>query len=426
MSEGRPRRRWARRVVAVAMAGLLAAAIEAHEPAPPLPAGDANGHSTGAAGGGPARPVAGPARLDAARPGGAALRSDPAPRMAVPDIPDVPDTVAVREVDLLVHLPDGAGTEALWRSVRIPGVERVAGLALFDVVLVGGKQDPRPVRAVAADPLALRPMTPAVTANAPGVWRRLLEGDIAVRHDVAHHQGLDLGSRAELHGDRQVGVRVGAFASNGAPPLGDLVLPWEVAEALGHNAVGTLAVAVSPGAGREAVGRRIVSALGGGEVVLRRQPRERLARLPAQGIQPFSYTDFGDGMISIDPSWVRRWIVRVQLPILGEAHCHRIMVPQLVAALEEIRRKGLGNLLHPEQFAGCWMPRHIDWDPRKPISMHAWGLAVDVNSHDNWIGRRPQLDMRIVEVFERWGFAWGGRWARPDGMHFELRRLVTE
>jgi hypothetical protein len=29
------------------------------------------------------------------------------------------------------------------------------------------------------------------------------------------------------------------------------------------------------------------------------------------------------------------------------------------------------------------------------------------------------MDPRIVDIFRRWGFAWGGTWVRPDGMHFE-------
>jgi hypothetical protein len=28
-------------------------------------------------------------------------------------------------------------------------------------------------------------------------------------------------------------------------------------------------------------------------------------------------------------------------------------------------------------------------------------------------------------VFEKWGFEWGGRWSRPDPMHFELDRLLS-
>jgi hypothetical protein len=36
------------------------------------------------------------------------------------------------------------------------------------------------------------------------------------------------------------------------------------------------------------------------------------------------------------------------------------------------------------------------------------------------------MDPRIVEIFDRWGFVWGGRWSTPDGMHFELGALLRE
>jgi hypothetical protein len=34
------------------------------------------------------------------------------------------------------------------------------------------------------------------------------------------------------------------------------------------------------------------------------------------------------------------------------------------------------------------------------------------------------MDPRVVEIFERWGFEWGGRWLVPDPMHFEFVRFV--
>ncbi|HWL66491.1 MAG TPA: M15 family metallopeptidase [Actinomycetota bacterium] len=34
------------------------------------------------------------------------------------------------------------------------------------------------------------------------------------------------------------------------------------------------------------------------------------------------------------------------------------------------------------------------------------------------------MDPRIVEIFAKWGFAWGGHWSTPDPMHFELSRLL--
>jgi hypothetical protein len=30
-----------------------------------------------------------------------------------------------------------------------------------------------------------------------------------------------------------------------------------------------------------------------------------------------------------------------------------------------------------------------------------------------------------VEIFDRWGFTWGGSWLVPDGMHFEFRNFPT-
>jgi D-alanyl-D-alanine carboxypeptidase len=65
-------------------------------------------------------------------------------------------------------------------------------------------------------------------------------------------------------------------------------------------------------------------------------------------------------------------------------------------------------------------------------SMHAWGAAIDVNTvnSDYWLwaraavsnsGQSAQLPGEIVEIFERHGFIWGGKWSHYDTMHFEYR-----
>jgi hypothetical protein len=59
------------------------------------------------------------------------------------------------------------------------------------------------------------------------------------------------------------------------------------------------------------------------------------------------------------------------------------------------------------------------------LSMHAFGLAFDINTSTNQLGTQGDMHPRVVEILERWGFEWGGRWRpRPDPMHFELVRLV--
>ena len=68
----------------------------------------------------------------------------------------------------------------------------------------------------------------------------------------------------------------------------------------------------------------------------------------------------------------------------------------------------------------------------KRLSVHAFGAAVDINAHfgDYWLwAKRPdgsivwrnQIPQLIVEIFERHGFIWGGRWYHFDSLHFEYR-----
>ena len=61
-------------------------------------------------------------------------------------------------------------------------------------------------------------------------------------------------------------------------------------------------------------------------------------------------------------------------------------------------------------------------------SAHAWGVAIDINTKfsDYWLwaknGRyRNRIPFDIVDIFERHGFIWGGKWGHFDTMHFEYR-----
>jgi len=60
-------------------------------------------------------------------------------------------------------------------------------------------------------------------------------------------------------------------------------------------------------------------------------------------------------------------------------------------------------------------------------SMHSWGVAIDINSAyaDYWLWPRGvsanTIPPEIIDVFERHGFIWGGKWSHYDTMHFEYR-----
>lgn len=69
------------------------------------------------------------------------------------------------------------------------------------------------------------------------------------------------------------------------------------------------------------------------------------------------------------------------------------------------------------------------------LSAHAFGITIDINTaysnywqwdcgcknEDAPLGYKNRIPMGIVEIFEKHGFIWGGRWKHYDTMHFEYR-----
>ena len=128
-----------------------------------------------------------------------------------------------------------------------------------------------------------------------------------------------------------------------------------------------------------------------------------------------------DGVwITTEPEWREENIQNKRMHILGITRCHRLMWEHIEGAFNQIIEEGLEDYLSIEEWrssGGCYAPRRISrFDAGGSISRHAWGIAIDINTKS---GYPP----RIVEIFNSWGFAWGGTWTSPDEMHFELRDL---
>ena len=128
-----------------------------------------------------------------------------------------------------------------------------------------------------------------------------------------------------------------------------------------------------------------------------------------------------DGVwITTELEWREENIQNKRMPILGITRCHRLMWEPLEGALNQILEEGLEEYLIIEEWkssGGCYAPRRINrFDAGGSISRHAWGIAIDINTKSSY-------PPRVVEIFNDWGFAWGGTWTSPDEMHFELRDL---
>jgi hypothetical protein len=136
--------------------------------------------------------------------------------------------------------------------------------------------------------------------------------------------------------------------------------------------------------------------------------------------EPAVRLPYGPRWVTLDRGFVTRHVVTRRVPVLGRVTCHRAMIAPLRAALGELVRNGLARVVNPGDFAGCYAPRRIAGVGK--LSLHAWGLAVDLNARANPFLGRSRQDMRLVRAMERHGFTWGGRWpVRRDPMHFELR-----
>lgn len=172
----------------------------------------------------------------------------------------------------------------------------------------------------------------------------------------------------------------------------------------------------------------------------RRKPAARRAIAPAQarlapphGL-PALCAQFGDIYAylredgTLDPRWETEQLARAPLPFpiplswdpakqVRNLYCHRKLATLFPEVFAEIERRGLRDRLRT--YGGCFNFRAKRSGSK--LSTHAWGIAIDLNPETNGMGRDGDMPAGIVQVFESFGFTWGGRWtgAGKDPMHFQ-------
>ena len=112
--------------------------------------------------------------------------------------------------------------------------------------------------------------------------------------------------------------------------------------------------------------------------------------------------------------------------LVASGHAYRDYMPK-----EELDKLPAEMTKYMVPSAGTFNCRAVAGTNR--MSAHGLGIAIDIaTTHaDYWYWNRPGRDGRyphrnripweIVEVFERHGFVWGGKWYHYDTMHFEYR-----
>ena len=100
-------------------------------------------------------------------------------------------------------------------------------------------------------------------------------------------------------------------------------------------------------------------------------------------------------------------------------YCNKHLVPLLEKAFKNINDRFLADQV--KTWDGCFNIRKKRG--AASMSLHSWGLAIDINAAWNGFGKKPTMSPELVKCFTDAGFNWGGNWKRPDGMHHEIAKL---
>lgn len=116
------------------------------------------------------------------------------------------------------------------------------------------------------------------------------------------------------------------------------------------------------------------------------------------------------------------WDVPTELEIGAipkKLYCNKDIIGPLSNAFRNLISTGFVNEL--KTFDGCFNIRKKRG--LSSMSLHSWGIAIDVNAAWNQLNMTPTLSQGFVKCFTDAGFDWGGTWQRKDGMHFQLSNI---
>ena len=149
----------------------------------------------------------------------------------------------------------------------------------------------------------------------------------------------------------------------------------------------------------------------------------------------FAYRVNSNGSVTQEASWQA-----ANLPpgrnllnnfVAIRARCHLVIEPALRAAFAEIASVGAHtafDLNDANTAGGCHNPRFNRLANSTSIgflSRHSWAMAIDTNTRGSCQGCAPPNFVTraggctAVRIMRKHGFAWGGNYLTPDGMHFE-------
>ena len=260
-------------------------------------------------------------------------------------------------------------------------------------------------------------------------------GDLVMGETAARLHGVHVGDVVTMQGwnGNSQTLRVGTIAADVRISGAELVLSVTTAATLSFDR--PFSVRAWGFAGRDAAasaGMGLAQQWQSQPIRVRYSWKDRLLddTLPQSHVKEllgeFWVVRAGGGTVRIDPAWKRAHIVVKTLPLVGQIRCHMIVATAAAAALQELQDAGLGSLVDGSDsrlHGGCFSAREtrsLVGTAGHNLSRHTWGGAIDINPSANPYGGPSHMDPRVITVFRRQGFVWGGSFLVPDPMHFEF------
>ena len=150
------------------------------------------------------------------------------------------------------------------------------------------------------------------------------------------------------------------------------------------------------------------------------------------------WTQGKGGGVIVTNNFIKDNIITIDLPQLAKIkspggtkiRCHKLAAQPILRLWREWENMGL--LSNIENWMGCQNTRFVR-GYSGVLSPHTWGIAFDINTLSNGLGKMPPAVgekgclRELVPIANKLGFFWGGHFKkRKDGMHFELAKLDTQ
>ena len=360
------------------------------------------------------------------------LRGEPGRALPATLPTELPDAVSVFSAE------DGL-SESLVTQVR--GLDQVvatttvrtAMVGLFGSVDADGSQEdviPRgmriPVSATAVEPDSyLDVFVGEITPEDRALVRMLAPGEVLLSRSSAGLRGLDVGATVDLGAAR--GLRVAGVVHDDVTRGNEFLLRADDADAVDLGFGGRTALLVRHAASltvRDVLDDVAEDAEESGEEVRvwhagRRVPLVLSTVEVKERFGEFAFRLVLDQReIVVDRAFVETYIVDERMPVIGTVRCHRLIMDDLRAAVDELIAAGYEEWLSPRRYAGCYYPRRIGFG-RENLSRHSWGIAIDLNVDFSLPGAGPVPPDELIAIMGRHGFRWGGDFTTPDNHHFE-------